>query len=162
MSFFASTDDDNHNIPSNFICPISQCIMIHPVMTRSGHNYERKAILTWLKEQNNTCPMTRNTLTVKDLVSNRALRAVIQAWCVANHVHQERTTTVDDNAENDDDEKEILLTCTMAQFEEMKHNNSSTTKQTYHDAIIDRAWRKRAELRKMPHFQSTSTSTLRR
>lgn len=134
---------DDQDIPSNFICPISQCIMVHPVMTRSGHNYDRKAILTWLKEKNNTCPMTRNTLTVKDLVSNRALRSVIAAWCIANHVEQEESI----------DDEEILLTCPMAHFEAMKHNHPST-KHT-HDAIIDRAWRKRAEIREMPLLQNS-------
>ncbi|GAX13613.1 hypothetical protein FisN_14Lh379 [Fistulifera solaris] len=138
---------EHEEIPLHFICPISQCIMMHPVMTRSGHNYERKAILTWLKEKNNTCPMTRNTLTVKDLISNRALCSVIQAWCVANKVPQE---TTDDR----EDDSAILLTCTISQLQnEWKSNNTSP--EHSHDAIIDRAWRKRAELRKIPNFQHT-------
>jgi hypothetical protein len=145
MSSYSAVEHEE--IPSHFLCPISQCIMIHPVMTRSGHNYERKAILTWLKEKNHSCPMTRNTLTVKDLVSNRALRSVIQAWCVANNVSQETT---------DEDDSEILLTCTISQLQNEVKSNSSVPKHS-HDAIINRAWRKRAEIRKIPNFQHNTS-----
>ncbi|GAX21168.1 hypothetical protein FisN_14Hh379 [Fistulifera solaris] len=145
MSSLTVLEHDEMITPSHFLCPISQCIMMHPVMTRSGHNYERKAILKWLKEKNNTCPMTRNILTVKDLVSNRALRSVIQAWCVANNVSQE---TLDD----EEDDSEILLTCSISQLKNERKSSNAVQKHSYDD-IIDRAWKKRAELRKIPNFQ---------
>lgn len=87
--------------------------------------------------------MTRNTLTVRDLVSNRALQSVIEAWCVANRVQRES---------EDDDDKEMLLTCTFAEYHAAQQKTSS--KQVL-EAIIDRAWKKRAEIRNIPHFQSS-------
>lgn len=144
---------EDKEIPSSFICPISQCIMVHPVMTRTGHNYERKAILTWLKERNNTCPMTRNTLTVRDVVSNRALQFVIEAWCFSNKVQLESTSSADE------DDEEILLTCSVSDYQATKQLPSTKTlPKNVHDAIIDRAWRKRAEIRNIPHYQSSVAS----
>ena len=54
------------------ICPITQEIMIEPVMDHEGNTYEKKAILEWLKI-NKTSPVTRNIITKQELIPNRAL-----------------------------------------------------------------------------------------
>jgi hypothetical protein len=66
--------------PFNFICPITQELMNHPVMNRWGANYERKAILEWLNKGNKTCPLTRNRLKPSMLIPNAALEAQIREW----------------------------------------------------------------------------------
>jgi len=70
------------DIPDNFLCPITQELMVNPLMSRSGISFDRKAILEWISEHNNSCPMTRQPLRVCDLVPNRNLQAKIFAWCL--------------------------------------------------------------------------------
>ena len=64
------------------VCAITQAPMVDPVIDPEGNTYERAAIMHWLTSRNssgdlnNTSPITRNTLTTAQLVSNRALREV--------------------------------------------------------------------------------------
>jgi hypothetical protein len=70
--------------PSEFFCPITCEIMREPLMCRSGLSFERSAILSWIQGHDGKCPMTRRSLSVCDLVPNRALQYRIRAWCLAN------------------------------------------------------------------------------
>uniref|UniRef100_A0A7S2YQY8 U-box domain-containing protein n=1 Tax=Entomoneis paludosa TaxID=265537 RepID=A0A7S2YQY8_9STRA len=70
--------------PVEFLCPITTEIMRDPLMTRNGLSFERKAILQWISNHNNTCPMTREPLTPSGLVTNAALKGRIQAWLQEN------------------------------------------------------------------------------
>ena len=54
------------------ICPITQDVMIEPVIDREGNTYEKSAILEWLKTTN-ISPITRNVISASQLVPNRAL-----------------------------------------------------------------------------------------
>jgi len=54
------------NIPYEYICPISQDIIIEPVKTCDGHIYDKKYIEKWL-EYNNTSPLTGLPLNNKNL-----------------------------------------------------------------------------------------------
>jgi len=56
-----------NNIPSHFICPISQSLMSDPVLTCDGQMYDRKSIEEWLKN-NNTSPVTNLVLENKNLI----------------------------------------------------------------------------------------------
>jgi hypothetical protein len=67
------------NVPPEFICPLTLEIMTEPVMTRLGHNFELSALLKWL-DGHEVCPLTRNPMTLKDIIVNRALKANIRAW----------------------------------------------------------------------------------
>ncbi|GKY91418.1 hypothetical protein MPSEU_000114100 [Mayamaea pseudoterrestris] len=73
-------------IPSEFICPITLQIMVCPVMTRAGVNYERSAIISWLQNGSGVCPLTRTPLAPKDIVGNSSLENRIHHWCEANTV----------------------------------------------------------------------------
>ncbi|KAA6371328.1 MAG: hypothetical protein EZS28_033145, partial [Streblomastix strix] len=44
-----------------FICPITQEIMVDPVIAEDGISYEREAIVDWLKV-NKTSPITRQRM----------------------------------------------------------------------------------------------------
>ncbi len=66
--------------PSAYICPISADIMKEPVLNiKTGHSYEKESITAWL-EKNDTDPLTRNKITLQDLVPNRALAQAIESF----------------------------------------------------------------------------------
>jgi U-box domain len=71
-------------VPHEFVCPITHEIMKDPLMRRCGLSYEREAIISWLYDHNNACPITRDRLSPRDLVPNSALRRKISAWLEAN------------------------------------------------------------------------------
>jgi hypothetical protein len=66
-------------MPYEFMCPISCEIMEDPVTTLAGNTYEKAQIVQWL-HTNQTDPLTNMQLVSKRLVSNNALRSLIQAW----------------------------------------------------------------------------------
>ena len=68
------------NVPDEFVCPISLEVMKDPVMSRSGQNYDRRAILEWLYQGNTNCPLTRQPLKPSFLVPNNCLKMMILKW----------------------------------------------------------------------------------
>lgn len=71
-------------IPSEFICPITLEVMIHPLMSRCGHNFERHAILEWISNGNGGCPLTRQPMALEDLIPNKRLETQIAMWIWQN------------------------------------------------------------------------------
>ncbi|CAI5992410.1 unnamed protein product [Closterium sp. NIES-64] len=65
--------------PSVLFCPITQEMMVNPVLAADGHTYEQEAIKSWL-ETSDMSPMTNQKLPSKDLVPNHAVRSMIQDW----------------------------------------------------------------------------------
>ena len=65
--------------PSEYICPLTLEVMQEPLLTRWGHNFERSALLQWL-QLHDCCPLTRNCMTIKDVIANRALKERIAVW----------------------------------------------------------------------------------
>lgn len=63
-----------------FICPLTNEIMEDPVCTKEGLNFERKAILRWLDEKGDVCPVTSKPLTMTGLVTNSKLQWEIKQW----------------------------------------------------------------------------------
>ena len=59
-----------------FLCPITQEIMLDPVIAADGYTYERRAIESWLKGKM-TSPMTNQQLSHKQLIPNNVLRSRI-------------------------------------------------------------------------------------
>lgn len=70
-------------IPSEFICPITLEVMISPIMSIYGHNYEKDAILKWVG-YNGRCPLTRQEIRLRDLIPNRILEKKIAMWIYEN------------------------------------------------------------------------------
>lgn len=58
--------------PQEFMCPITQDLIVSPVICRDGITYEESAIRQWL-QFHNTSPVTREPLSTFDLIPNRAL-----------------------------------------------------------------------------------------
>jgi U-box domain len=80
-------------------------------MCRSGLNFERSAILTWLKDHGNTNPLTREALGPSGLVPNRALEARISSWCKVNNISHEQ------GIEREDIQVDELFTCPASELE---------------------------------------------
>lgn len=79
---FALADPHNHqskDVPDYLVDTISFEIMHDPVITRTGHSYERATLLEHLKH-NPFDPLTREPLTPKDLRPNVALRQVLEEF----------------------------------------------------------------------------------
>ena len=64
--------------PDEFICPLTKQLMAVPVVSRYGIHFEKKAILEWLNEGNNFCPVTGNPLRPSNLISDPTLQWKIQ------------------------------------------------------------------------------------
>jgi len=126
--------------PQEFYCPITYELMRDPLMSRTGQNFERRAILQWLQEHHNTCPMTRQPLRVSDLYPNRALQSRIRAWCAVHHVAlgSDRSPSSSFYGDDDDDEydencsmqpEDFLITCMISDIIKMpsqrKHSTST-------------------------------------
>jgi U-box domain len=66
--------------PPEFVCPITMEIMVHPLATKHGPNFERSAIVAWLRQGSGECPLTRKPLTMSDLIHNNYLATEIATW----------------------------------------------------------------------------------
>jgi len=76
-------DDEDDKAPNEFICPLTLQIMVDPVMSRYGQSFEREAILKWLAK-NNTCPLSRKPLFLRNIIANHNLRLKIRKWELEN------------------------------------------------------------------------------
>jgi hypothetical protein len=64
---------------STFICPITQDIMLDPVICSDGYTYDRTAIVAWLKHSR-LSPKTQSHLASTELKPNDSLRSNIQKF----------------------------------------------------------------------------------
>jgi hypothetical protein len=65
---------------AKFLCPLTKEIMKDPVMSKSGYNFERTAILNYLQDMGQMCPVSKQPLYPSDLVSNGKLQWDIKQW----------------------------------------------------------------------------------
>ncbi|EXB82615.1 U-box domain-containing protein 18 [Morus notabilis] len=70
----------------DFRCPISLEIMVDPVTIASGHTYDRSSIAKWFCAGNSICPKTSEKLKNLEMVTNLALRRLIQQYCFENGI----------------------------------------------------------------------------
>ena len=79
--------DETIEYNAAFYCPITGSIMLDPVIDREGNSYERSAIEKWIHEHNRS-PITRNPLSIKDLIPNRVLQQTIEKEIYDRDRHQ--------------------------------------------------------------------------
>jgi hypothetical protein len=65
--------------PAEFTCLLTHGVMQDPVMDPEGNTYERRAIEQWLQVKPES-PVTRAPMTAVQLVPNRALKSLIEAY----------------------------------------------------------------------------------
>ncbi|KAI3743335.1 hypothetical protein L1987_61042 [Smallanthus sonchifolius] len=76
---------NNVQVPTFFVCPISFEIMKDPVMLSTGITYDRDSIEKWLfSQKNEVCPVTKQVVVDIELTPNLTLRRLIQSWCALN------------------------------------------------------------------------------
>ncbi|KAL5214168.1 hypothetical protein ABZP36_003320 [Zizania latifolia] len=74
-------------VPSYFVCPISLQIMRDPVTLPTGITYDRDGIERWLLSAG-TCPLTKQPVAPDcDPTPNHTLRRLIQSWCALHADH---------------------------------------------------------------------------
>ena len=67
------------SVPSEFLCPITQSIMLDPHIGSDGITYEKKAIIDWLKTSS-ISPISRLPMNPNNLVPNRGLKNLIDDY----------------------------------------------------------------------------------
>ena len=63
-----------------FICPLTKDVMVDPVMTKTGFNFERKALEDWLDKNGSVCPISSEPLYPSGIVGNKKLQWDIRQW----------------------------------------------------------------------------------
>lgn len=71
------------SIPQSFMCPITMEVMKEPWMDSDGNSYEKDAIFQWV-QLHQTSPITRNPMSLSQLVPNRALKELIEKFMKDN------------------------------------------------------------------------------
>jgi len=71
------------SIPQSFMCPITMEVMKDPWMDSDGNSYEKDAIFQWV-QLHQTSPITRNPMSLSQLVPNRALKELIEKFMKDN------------------------------------------------------------------------------
>jgi U-box domain len=99
--------------PQEFCCPITHDLMRDPLMCRNGISFERSAIVRWVLNHENTCPLTRHELGPRDLVPNRALQAQIEAWVMVHQPTDEQQCELDP-----EQSEELVITCLVLSIDE--------------------------------------------
>mmetsp|Transcript_9273 Transcript_9273/g.12754 ORF Transcript_9273/g.12754 Transcript_9273/m.12754 type:complete len:377 (+) Transcript_9273:186-1316(+) len=82
------------DVPNDFICPISRCLMKHPTINDAGSTYEYLSIAEWFALGHRTDPISgvkvhNPTL----LIPNRSLKSQIEDWRQKHAEHPEVITT---------------------------------------------------------------------
>jgi leucine-rich repeat protein SHOC2 len=74
-------DADLDDEPEELMCPITRAMFQDPVMVvDSGHTYERSAVLAHFRRNRAKDPLTRRALSSTKVMTNWAMRNVVQAW----------------------------------------------------------------------------------
>jgi hypothetical protein len=66
--------------PDDYVCPITQDVMIDPVIAADGHTYERDAIARWFEGGKQTSPKSGAELETTALLPNHLVRRLILEW----------------------------------------------------------------------------------
>src|SRR5262245_7417577 len=70
-------EESDLDIPSGFECPITQEIMLHPMIVADGHSYEKSAIEEWFRQGKHLSPLTGEKLPHRSLIPNVNLKKAI-------------------------------------------------------------------------------------
>ena len=82
----------NSDIPHHLLCPISNSLMVDPVIAEDGYTYERVTISRWISKSL-VSPMTGKLLSKKELRSNIVIRNQVRR-VFSSSSHQQRRQQV--------------------------------------------------------------------
>jgi hypothetical protein len=106
-------------------CPITGESVVDPVTSPRGHTYSRRAIVEWL-HHNQISPMTRQPLTINQLVPNFALREVIEE----NASQSTTTTTSSSSSSSSSTSSSIYPLTTVVELDKMWGEKSALLRST--------------------------------
>ena len=99
----SALDADLDAEPEELMCPITRTMFRDPVMVvESGHTYERSAILEHFRRNGAKDPLTNCALSSAYVMTNWAMRNVVQAW-----LDKHPGVTPDDGTRTFDDEGDV-------------------------------------------------------
>jgi hypothetical protein len=75
-----SEQENDTFILNALTCPITLELFVDPVLADDGHTYERSAIIEWIKYHNGTSPMTRQSIKIKELKTNRIIKQLADQY----------------------------------------------------------------------------------
>eukprot|EP00298_Acanthocystis_sp_HF-20_P016515 c21503_g2_i1.p1 GENE.c21503_g2_i1~~c21503_g2_i1.p1 ORF type:complete len:156 (-),score=60.21 c21503_g2_i1:145-585(-) len=83
-SKISALHDQNHQsksvlAPEDLICPLSNKLMIDPVIAQDGNTYERNVIEEWFRNGNTESPITGEQME-KFLIANNSIRKLCEKW----------------------------------------------------------------------------------
>ncbi|KAJ8446150.1 hypothetical protein Cgig2_015921 [Carnegiea gigantea] len=84
-----SSEMEEREIPTHFLCPISLQLMGDPVTIPTGITYDREHIERWIfASQKATCPVTKQPLVINGdiFTPNHTLRRLIHSWCTPHRI----------------------------------------------------------------------------
>jgi len=76
-------------VSKHFLCPITQFLMVDPVMAQDEHTYERSAIVTWLGKKHTSPMVPSHTIDASRLLSNRSVRGAIEALVESGGIEED-------------------------------------------------------------------------
>lgn len=114
------------SVPEKYLCPLTLEIMVHPLMTKAGHSFERSAIFEWLRV-NDVNPLTREPLSPRDLVLNHALKMEIRQWRTRHHIEIESDTEESSESEGDSDVPHQYLFISRSTLKDMETGPTAVT-----------------------------------
>ncbi|KAJ0512546.1 putative U box domain, armadillo-like helical, Zinc finger, RING/FYVE/PHD-type [Helianthus annuus] len=124
------------SVPPYFICPLTLQLMFDPVIVSTGQTYERDSIQKWLNNGLLRCPVTRQTLSHRNLIPNYTVKALISNWCDENNIKVNRTVDHPDNCDKSSSEDQVVSNLTIENgFDRLsfqKSNHRSTEESCSH------------------------------
>lgn len=76
----ATRADTRGEVPSAFTCPLTMEVYRDPVVSMSGHTYERAALIEHLIKVGNWDPITRVPMSLSDMRPNIAMRNAVRIY----------------------------------------------------------------------------------
>lgn len=67
-------------LPKEFVCPITQELMVDPVIAEDGFSYERIAMERWFSTGKTRSPVTSERMEGQSLTPNKVMKAMIQNY----------------------------------------------------------------------------------
>ncbi|KAF6256446.1 ankyrin repeat-containing domain protein [Scenedesmus sp. NREL 46B-D3] len=67
-------------VPSLFLCPLSQRVLIDPVVACDGFTYDRRAVQEWFESGQRTSPLTKQQLRSTATLPNHVVRCAVNEW----------------------------------------------------------------------------------
>jgi hypothetical protein len=76
----ADTKEEERRPLDKFVCPLTNSIMIDPVTTREGHNYEHEALEKFVERHGSISPFSGKPLGEPEFYANKKLAWEIKHW----------------------------------------------------------------------------------